>query len=240
MQGKLHIAPISLKPGSLTLDVGTGTGIWAVDFARHNPLSRVIGTDLSTIQPTINVPANCEFKVTNAEQDWNFEEPLDFIHSRLLNFGTHNWPSYFRRYFENLNPGGWVQGNFPLCCDDGSAGPDSALLRWSHLVQEAMANLGIDAKPGVKFKEYLSSQGFVNIQENLSRWPYGPWPEDEAGKKLGSLQKQNILMALEAVSMILLNKQPGWTKEELEAIIREVREDLDDLGKHTYCRMYVD
>lgn len=66
---KLHLAPIGANPQSV-LDIATGTGIWAIDFGTHPPISpsspnhhlllsaaytypsaRVIGTDLSVIQP---------------------------------------------------------------------------------------------------------------------------------------------------------------------------------------------
>ena len=243
MHGSLHVSPIALQANSLALDVGTGTGIWAIEFARNNPSTRVIGTDLSRIQATTDVPANCEFKIENAEEAWTFEEPFDFIHSRLLSCGMHDWPGYFRRCFNNLKPGGWVEAqeyNFPLVCDDESAGPDSALMRYASLTKEAMAKGGIDAGPEEKFKDYMSTEGFVNIRETVMKLPCGPWPEDEAGKKLGKLQRQNILMVQEGASMMLFTKQLGWTKEEIETLIVEVREDLEDLGKHIYCRVYVD
>lgn len=35
----------------MCLDIGTGTGIWAIDFADEHPETTVIGTDLSPIQP---------------------------------------------------------------------------------------------------------------------------------------------------------------------------------------------
>jgi len=35
------------------LDVGTGTGIWAVDFGDEHPEAKVIGVDLSPIQPSL-------------------------------------------------------------------------------------------------------------------------------------------------------------------------------------------
>ena len=47
---KLHIAPIE-KPKKI-LDIGTGTGIWAIEMADEYPDAEIIGTDLSATQPT--------------------------------------------------------------------------------------------------------------------------------------------------------------------------------------------
>jgi tRNA G46 methylase TrmB len=45
-------------PAQQVLDIGTGTGIWAIDYADAHPDSTVIGVDLSPIQPTlcVNLP----------------------------------------------------------------------------------------------------------------------------------------------------------------------------------------
>lgn len=47
--GNLHFAP--LKEPRKILDLGTGTGIWAIDMADLHPRATVIGTDLSPVQP---------------------------------------------------------------------------------------------------------------------------------------------------------------------------------------------
>ncbi|KAM5381622.1 hypothetical protein ACJA88_004697 [Fusarium oxysporum] len=52
LAGKLHTAPID-NPQRV-LDLGTGTGIWAIDFADEHPSAEVVGTDLSPIQPDCN------------------------------------------------------------------------------------------------------------------------------------------------------------------------------------------
>ena len=49
-QAKLSIAPIGSKPQRV-LDVGTGTGIWAIDFADEYSSAEVIGFDITPIQP---------------------------------------------------------------------------------------------------------------------------------------------------------------------------------------------
>ncbi|GKU09081.1 unnamed protein product, partial [Fusarium langsethiae] len=48
--GKLHLAPIDTSKITKALDIGTGTGIWALDFADEHPNIQVIGTDVSPIQ----------------------------------------------------------------------------------------------------------------------------------------------------------------------------------------------
>ena len=77
LRGELHMVPFE-EPPQRILDVGTGTGIWAIDIAElvphdhcihvhaervyriradrvcvfsHYPSAEVIGTDLSAIQP---------------------------------------------------------------------------------------------------------------------------------------------------------------------------------------------
>lgn len=44
LNGRLHLAP--LDDPQRILDIGTGTGIWAIDMADKYPSAEVIGTDL--------------------------------------------------------------------------------------------------------------------------------------------------------------------------------------------------
>lgn len=50
MGDKLYMAPVG-KPATM-LDIGTGTGIWAIEMGDDFPDSEIIGTDLSPTQPT--------------------------------------------------------------------------------------------------------------------------------------------------------------------------------------------
>src|SRR6201996_5073310 len=107
--GKLFRAPISSNPQRV-LDFATGTGIWAIDFADEFPSAFVIGTDLSPIQPT-TVPPNCMFYVDDVESEWTFgpDEAFDFIHGRAIGGSIANFEILYRRIYDNLKPGGWVE-----------------------------------------------------------------------------------------------------------------------------------
>ena len=50
LNGKLFLAPID-KPARV-LDIGCGTGIWAIEFGDEQPDAEIIGTDLSATQPS--------------------------------------------------------------------------------------------------------------------------------------------------------------------------------------------
>ena len=70
LDGRLHLCPLN-DPKEI-LDVGCGSGIWAIDMADEYAGCQVLGTDLSPVQPTW-LPPNCRFEVDDFELDWTFE-----------------------------------------------------------------------------------------------------------------------------------------------------------------------
>ncbi|KAK1639698.1 S-adenosyl-L-methionine-dependent methyltransferase [Colletotrichum phormii] len=65
------------------LDIGTGTGVWALDYADDHAEAIVLGVDLSPIQPSF-VPPNCSFEVDDVEKEWLWSEPFDLIFVRNM------------------------------------------------------------------------------------------------------------------------------------------------------------
>lgn len=98
--GALFTAPIPKgKTLHRVLDVGTGTGIWAIDFADEHPESQVFGIDLSPIQPAM-VPPNVTFQVDDLEEPWTFTQKFDFIYSRMMCGAFADFDNFFRQSFE--------------------------------------------------------------------------------------------------------------------------------------------
>ena len=64
------------------VDVGTGSGVWCVEVAQEFPETRVVGTDLSPIQPT-DVPDNCDFIVESLLDGLSFDTgSVDYLQER--------------------------------------------------------------------------------------------------------------------------------------------------------------
>jgi SAM-dependent methyltransferase len=98
LDGALYKAPLCVSPQRI-LDVGTGTGIWAIDMADRFPGAEVFGTDLTPIQPAW-VPANCRFQIDDAEKEWTFApEYFDFVHARNVAQGIGDWPRLMAQIF---------------------------------------------------------------------------------------------------------------------------------------------
>ncbi|CCC05793.1 unnamed protein product [Sordaria macrospora k-hell] len=106
--GQLYTAPISDDPKHV-VDIGTGTGLWAIDFADKFPDCTVIGTDISPIQPTW-VPPNLRFDIDDYTKEWTYKSShFDYIHMRWLTGTTKDWTAAYKEAYRCLKPGGWIE-----------------------------------------------------------------------------------------------------------------------------------
>jgi len=83
------LVPLSSSP-SLILDIGTGSGAWAIDVSKEYPSTQVIGTDIpASTQITSNVPQNCHFRMESVLDGLKFaDNSVDLVHSRYLLLGV--------------------------------------------------------------------------------------------------------------------------------------------------------
>ncbi|KAK2026877.1 methyltransferase domain-containing protein [Colletotrichum zoysiae] len=222
------------------LDIGTGTGIWALDYADENPASTVIGVDLSPIQPEFVSP-NCHFEVDDVEKEWTWSEPFDFIFFRSMTAAFTSWPDMIAKSYEHLEPGGYIELQdtmFPLQCQGEPMTDDFKPYKWSKLLTEASIKLGRPNNTAASFKQMLEDAGFVDVEERRAIWPFNPWPKDKKLHNLGLWCQASSLMGIEAASMAVFTRVLDWTPEETTVFCAEVRNEHKKIGVQAYYDIY--
>lgn len=235
--GNKHwIAPVD-EPRSI-IDVGTGTGIWAMDVADDFPGSEVLGIDLSPIQPTV-VPPNLQFVVQDLEEPWDMPGRFDFVHTRLMNgFSVKSWPNFYKNAFASMKPGGWVENqefDLNFTTDDNSQPHDSAVRRWQDIWNEAVATVGMTGRcDPIKMADQMKAAGFINVAVRPFKMPLGPWPKNKILREAGIYNMVGMVNGLTGLSVRVYTQILGWSLDEMELLLMQVRTELLRKGIHCY------
>jgi hypothetical protein len=67
--------------------------------------------------------------------------------------------------------------------------------------------------------------------------PSSPWPADERLKMIGAFELHNLLQGLHGFSMRMFTKVFGWSPEQVEVFLVDVRKDLKNMKHHTYWEL---
>jgi SAM-dependent methyltransferase len=189
LDGNLLNAPVA-KSVNRVLDIGTGSGVWAAEFATKHPTVEVVGIDHFP-QPVIAAPNNCHFMTQDAEQEWQVgDAKFDIIHTRLVPFHAKEVPMVLHRCYDHLNPGGYIEMQEiipPIRTDEPVGAPEhsSKVLEWVRLRKEAACKLGIDYSITNQLPEAFSEAGFEEIQILDLKLPIGAWMDNEKMKDVG-------------------------------------------------------
>jgi len=241
MHGNLYEAPIGENPQSV-LDVGCGTGIWAMDFADQHPSAVVLGVDLSPIQPDF-VPPNCRFEVDDITKDWTYQEnEFDFVHIRGMTGCVPDWVKLHKQARRSLKPGGWVE-HVELWgiakSDDDTLAPDSPLRTWVDVFVKIGRATGKTFFWGHRAAESVRDAGFVEVTERRVKVPIGTWPKDKELKQWGAWNRQFLLDALEGFSIRGLTELLGWKYDEAQVYLADLRRELKNPKLHSYLDMTI-
>ncbi|KAF2183531.1 S-adenosyl-L-methionine-dependent methyltransferase [Zopfia rhizophila CBS 207.26] len=200
------------------LDIGTRTGIWAIDFAEENPESQVLGTDLSPIQP-MWLPPDAKFYIDDCESDWvqGDDEYFDFIHVRCLSGSVSDWNRLCRQAYAHLQPAGWRAANLSL---------------WQNRCNEAAGQFKKEIRCADQLRQRMLDAGFVDVHEKIVKVPIGPWPKDPKMNEIGRYQREHMAMGIEPYTLGFIGKVLGWSEQECRVLIAKVVNEVRDKSMH--------
>ncbi|RPB18879.1 S-adenosyl-L-methionine-dependent methyltransferase, partial [Terfezia boudieri ATCC MYA-4762] len=241
LDGELFLAPVTADADRI-LDLGTGTGLWVMEMAEKFPNAKVIGNDLSPIQPTW-VPPNAEFEVDDYTRDWvHPSNSFDFIHARALYATVEDWSKLYSEVFRTIKPGGWfehLETTIELLSDDGTIPEPSRVHEWTYVLDIAGSAAGKSWKISEKLKEWMIDAGFQNVREVVYKLPVGNWPKDEKYKAIGQFNLLNVLEGAEGWTYALLTRVLKWSPEKVQELMEGVRQEFLNKKMHSYYLMYV-
>jgi ubiquinone/menaquinone biosynthesis C-methylase UbiE len=239
MNSKLCKMP--LYDPQMVLDVGCGTGDWAIDMGDCYPSAVVIGTDLSPIQPTW-IPPNVRFYVDDAEDEWAFDNHnFDLVHGRMLAGSINNWPRFFEQAFANLRPGGYVEMNeleLSFCSDDASPEDIEPLNQIMARYNKASKMFGKSFDDVSSMKQNMQDAGFVDIQKEVYKIPLGNWPANPILKTLGRTALNAAQQSLEPYFLALGARILGESAGDIREVTQALKKEISKSSLHLYIKAH--
>ncbi|WDK11138.1 methyltransferase domain-containing protein [Colletotrichum graminicola] len=243
-KSKLHDA--LLPDRAQVLDLGTGTGIWAIDVADSlykgpDNQGRVLGLDLAYIQPHV-IPTCVSFVRADVEAPWPApEQTFDLIHIQMLLGSIRDWPDLYRKSFRHIRPGGSIEHveiEWMFRSDDNTLPTDSPLVLWGNTLRRAMQTY---RQPIDIFdtRAELHAAGFTNITENIVKLPINPWSADKFEQEIGRWFNLGLTHGFEALTLAPFVQIEGWPRHQVDRLVEDLKMDICRLHVHAYCRMFV-
>ncbi|TDZ15455.1 Secondary metabolism regulator LAE1 [Colletotrichum orbiculare MAFF 240422] len=229
---RLCYAPIGNVPQQI-LDLGTGTGAWAIEMADRYPSASVLGVDLSPIQPDW-VPPNVRFEVDDVEAEWvHPPDHFDYIHSRHTVMAIKDWPRLLQRSMEHLKPGGWIElqelHHLPYSANNSLTASHPVVQYWQH-IDVGLAKLGVNlnAAAGDWLPNAMREAGFANVTERVLHVPIGTWPRNRVLKTVGMYWRTILLDGLQAFALGPFTRGLRWSTEQTQLFLLDVRKAYHD------------
>lgn len=234
-----YAAPVD-SPTSI-LDVGTGTGRWAIEMAYAFPDANVVGIDVKP--PAVDQqassgagvdvrPPNYSFVPGNLLEGLSFTDgSFDFVHMRLLFTAIPHdrWPFVVGELARVTRRGGWVELVDSIGLVNG--GPHvEQLMEW---IRQLTARRSVDLMDGSRVAQYVQGAGLVNGVARRFDLPTG-----QHGQRLGSLVATDFFSVCKGFGGVAV-AQGLVTQHEWDETVAQAQADLMTMNYHCVTPFFI-
>ncbi|KIM25768.1 hypothetical protein M408DRAFT_203865 [Serendipita vermifera MAFF 305830] len=263
--GELYPCPdvvervLAPRPGETieVVDLGCGTGTWALSMAKRFPHAQVLGIDVSPnpLNPTL-LTANIRFEVEDINTGLaHYANRFDLVHMRCVGGGLLDYTQAITYAAQCVKPGGVLivaDLDIMLCAEDmissqRMATPDypqgSWLQRYFYEFRWSYAVNGSDVLGADKVLDKgLWEQPLLHGCEAAGVYiPIGPWPKSTDSAEAqrlefgGILLRQNLRAVLRSCQTLM--RKAGIPQDLLDEWVQKCDEELDTLKIHSWLQL---
>ncbi|KZV93410.1 S-adenosyl-L-methionine-dependent methyltransferase [Exidia glandulosa HHB12029] len=251
VQKALAIREDGLKPA--ILDIGTGSGIWAISMAKEFPHCDVVGIDLAPVSSALDIPVNCRFECRDANHGFSdFYNSFDVVHARSLGTGVNDRDALFQEIKSMLRPGGvflFVEGDLHIYsetfeqlpwCEPGEPGfswvQKAFATTFKALEARGLPISQINRPPRDALIRMEKIPEFENPGASTVYIPMGAWPSDPKEAYIGEVMGKDAAQVVKAMRPLML--QNSVSPALIDEVIRNAEQEIQSLSVQTYSAWY--
>ena len=225
LEGQLTLASIP-KTVHRILDIGTSIGDWAIAVAERFPDAEVIATDITTAFQPSSAPPNLFFELDDAQDEWSYTEPFDFIHIRGLMGAFADWHHIYSEAEKHLSEGGSLEvADFGMVQLTNEP-PNSYLNIWRTAVRSASERSGVPVDMEHLKRSRFESTGLSVTKTKTLNVPLGIWSPDSRKRVAGKMALIAALEGLEAMSLRLFTRHLNWKGEAVRDLCEHIKGEI--------------
>ncbi|OCF78639.1 hypothetical protein I204_00581 [Kwoniella mangroviensis CBS 8886] len=214
------------------LDVGCGTGRWALEMIEAFPNIHITGVDLA--HPPITVfPPNFSFEIHDVTKGQEYEDDVfDVVHVRDIHAGMPDYHAMLTECVRVLRPGGYLlvkEIEWVPAVLDGSDAQERfpAICAILGSFRNALSERFLDPLVGVNLESYVDNvSGLCDVHYSRHMVPMTPWSDDPILNYTGQMTRLAMAILGGTMRIMLLDHGESDPDGRYAAGIEELRDLL--------------